>query len=341
MSQKKPTSFMDIDYEKAAQEYLRSLPPEHFMEAIPQATQREITLESLALVRARRSDVHVFNELLVQYHLPDQPRPGQVVPDNMVVVYEGVLEAEGSYDIPFQPAGPFWVLEYVSRSSRRKDYETNMEKYEQHLLIPYYLLFAPEEQEMSLFRHNGTRYVTVYPDEHGRCSLPELELEVAILDHWVRFWFRGELLPLPGELLEQRDQAQQEREQERRRANQAQQERERERLRAEQAQQERERERLRAEQAQQERERERLRAEQAQQERERERLRAEQAQQERERERLRAEQAQQEREREKRRVDQAQQEREQEKRRAEAAEAEMLRLRAELERLQSQRSDQE
>ena len=54
-------------YEAYAQEYLRSLPPEHFMEAIPQARQREITLESLALVKARRPDFHVFNELLVQY----------------------------------------------------------------------------------------------------------------------------------------------------------------------------------------------------------------------------------------------------------------------------------
>ena len=41
------------------------------MEATPQATQREITLESLALVRAARSDFHLFNELLVQY-----PREG-------------------------------------------------------------------------------------------------------------------------------------------------------------------------------------------------------------------------------------------------------------------------
>jgi hypothetical protein len=32
-------------------------------------------------------------------------------------------------------------------------------------------------------------------------AIPELELEAALLGGWVRFWFRGELLPLPGDLL--------------------------------------------------------------------------------------------------------------------------------------------
>jgi hypothetical protein len=40
----KPRPLMRIEYEKAAEAYLHSLPPEHFME--------EITVESLALVRA-------------------------------------------------------------------------------------------------------------------------------------------------------------------------------------------------------------------------------------------------------------------------------------------------
>ena len=43
---------MEILYYEAAQEYLRSLPLEHFMESTPQAHQREITLASLALVHA-------------------------------------------------------------------------------------------------------------------------------------------------------------------------------------------------------------------------------------------------------------------------------------------------
>jgi hypothetical protein len=37
-----------------------------------------------------------------------------------------------------------------------------------------------------------------------------LEMEMAIVEGWVRFWFRGELLPLPVELLRQNQPAQSE-----------------------------------------------------------------------------------------------------------------------------------
>ena len=63
MSTNKPRSLLRIEYEEAAEAYLRSLPLEHFMEATAQATQRKITLESLDLVQARRPEVRVFNEL--------------------------------------------------------------------------------------------------------------------------------------------------------------------------------------------------------------------------------------------------------------------------------------
>jgi Uma2 family endonuclease len=191
-----------FQYEKAADRYLRSLKLENLMEAPPQATQREITLESLALVKALRSDFQVFNELLVQYPGPGprKRRLGQVVPDNMVVLWPEPLKVERSYNLPLQPCGPFWVMEYVSTTNRRKDYDESMPKYEQELKVPYYLLFAPENQELSLFHHNGTRYDSVLPDEHGRHAIPEVEMEVALLDGWVRYWHQGRLLPLPAEL---------------------------------------------------------------------------------------------------------------------------------------------
>jgi len=194
---------LSVRYYDAAQEYLRSLALEHFMEATPQATQRKISLESLDLVVARRSDFHLFNELLVQYRIRGKKKPGQVVPDNMVVLYEGPLNPEGSYDVPLQPAPPFWVLEYVSKSNKRKDYDDNFRKYERQLKVPYYLLFQPDIRKLTLYRHNGLKYVRVKPNTHGRLAIPKIELEVAILDDWVRYWYHGELLPLPAEL--QRD----------------------------------------------------------------------------------------------------------------------------------------
>ena len=198
-----PRMLLEIFYEKAAREYLYRLPLEHFMEAMPQATQREITLESLALVKAQRPDVQVLNELLVQYPLPRRKRPGQVVPDNMVVVHPEPIKAEGSYNLPLQPVGPFWVLEYVSKNSERKDYTENMNKYENDLKVPYYLTFMPEFQERTLYRHNGVKYVSIKPNAHGRCEIPELELEVGLHGGWMRYWFRGELLPLPAEWQEE------------------------------------------------------------------------------------------------------------------------------------------
>jgi Uma2 family endonuclease len=198
-----PRPLQEIAYEREAQAYLRSLPPEHFMEATPQAAQREITLESLALVKARRSDVYVFNELLVQYPRRGRRKPGQVVPDNMVVLATEPIRAETSYNVPLEPARPFWVLEYVSKGNPRKDYEDSFVKYERELKVPYYLVFYPEAGELTLYRHNKRKYVTVKPDQHGRCAIAELELEVGLLDGWVRFWHQGELLPLPADL--QRD----------------------------------------------------------------------------------------------------------------------------------------
>src|SRR5262249_18162449 len=69
----------------------------------------------------------------------------------------------------------------------------------------YYLLFQPDVLEMSLYRHTGKKYVSVKPGARDRCAIEELELEVALHDDWVRYWFRGKLLPLPAELERQRD----------------------------------------------------------------------------------------------------------------------------------------
>jgi hypothetical protein len=47
------------------------------------------------------------------------------------------------------------------------------------------------------------RYISVKPNENDGLEIPGLDLEVTLLDGWVRYWFRGELMPLPADL--QRD----------------------------------------------------------------------------------------------------------------------------------------
>jgi Uma2 family endonuclease len=197
------TKWTQADYERSAREYCAGLPLEHFMEATPQATQREITLESLALVKARRPDLQVFNELLVQY--PINAHVAKVVPDNMVVLSDEPILATGSYNLPFEQVSPFWVLEYVSEGNPRKDYHANFLKYQDELKVPYYLLFRPDNLELQLHHHNGFQYERIRPNAEDRLSIPKLEIEVALHGGWVRFWYQGELFPLPAELQSQVD----------------------------------------------------------------------------------------------------------------------------------------
>lgn len=92
-------------------------------------------------------------------------------------------------------------MEYVSRSNKRKDYERSLAAYEKDLKVPYYLLFYPDDQELNLFKLWRGKYVSVVPDGAGRRAIPELEVEVGVQGGWVRYWFRGELVPLPEELV--------------------------------------------------------------------------------------------------------------------------------------------
>lgn len=201
-----PRSLLRIRYEKSAEAYLRTLPPEHFMESVSQARQRTITLETFDLISMERPEVQLFSELLVQYPGPDETIC-KVVPDNMVVVHDEPIKATGSYDVPFQPVRPFLVLEYVSKHTQRKDYEDNLLKYEQDLKVPYYLLFFPDVEELTLYHRKRGKYVSVKPSRAGRYAIRALELQAAILDGWVRFWFRGKLMPLPADLQRELDAA--------------------------------------------------------------------------------------------------------------------------------------
>lgn len=203
----------EADYDRAAADYFQTLPVDHFMEAVPQSTQRKIALESLDVLKARRPDVHVYNELLLQYSSGEGL--GRVVPDNMVVLSDKPIRAKGGFNYPFESARPLWVLEWVSANSEGKDYDECFQKYERDLKIPYCLQFNPDDQDLRLYRHGGRRYRKVKKNAAGRYGIPELEIELGIHAGWIRFWYRGELLPLPGELLGELDAATKKVEQER------------------------------------------------------------------------------------------------------------------------------
>lgn len=200
MSAYTPGTMTAQDYDRAAQEYLASLPLEHFMEATPQATQREITLASLALLKRRRGDLQYFSELLVQYFFHGNLR--QVVPDNMLVRSTQPEVERTNFALELELDPPFMALEYVSPNNPRKDYKDNLKRYERELKIPYYVLFYPEKQDLRVYRHDGERYLWLEPDASGRFSIPELDLQIGLLHRWVRFWHQKDLLELPAELAE-------------------------------------------------------------------------------------------------------------------------------------------
>lgn len=203
MSVKAPTLLDRLFYERAARDYCESLALEHFMESTPQQTQRKITLSSFELIHAARPDVWCYNELLIQYPVNGDVRElDRVVPDNLIVRHDGELNGTGSFNTPFEQAELVMAMEYVSPSSRRKDYEANLPKYEL-LRMQYYLIFEPEIKEIVLFRLNRRRTLqSQKPNEAERYTIPELELEIGLHDDWMRFWFRGHLLPMPAELAE-------------------------------------------------------------------------------------------------------------------------------------------
>src|SRR5262249_1027705 len=160
--------------------------------------------------KAHRPDFHVFSELLVQWERPGERRPGQVCPDNMVVLSKKPIRADSSYNLPLEPARPYWMLEYVSKNNKRKDYDDNFDKNEKELKVPYYLIFYPDEQELSVYAMGIDKYVSVQPNRHERYPIRKLSIEVALLGGWVRFWYKGKLLPLPAELQYDLDAARQE-----------------------------------------------------------------------------------------------------------------------------------
>ncbi len=236
MKRTKALPLSENDYERAAEEYLRNLPLEHFMEATPQSTQRKITLESFDLLHLQCPDIQIFNELLVQYPLDDGL--GQVVPDNMVVRCGNTVTAGGSFNLPFEPARPVLVMEYVSAYSQRKDYKESFQKYEEELRVPYCIFFYPERQDLRIYRHGGRKYRLLKPNAAGRFPIRELDLEVALLDGWVRFWYKGKLLDLPADLQRKIEAESQRAEQEKQRAEQEKQRAEQEKQRADAAESE-------------------------------------------------------------------------------------------------------
>lgn len=204
MKEPPPSRMTAEDFDKAAEEYrdfLQRRHPEHFWKSVAQSEQRHITDTSLDILASERSDVHVYGELLIQWR-NEKGELRRVVPDNMVVLADQRPDASTNFAIEVQQARPFFVLEYVSEANKRKHYQKSYDKYETELNVPYYSIFHLDDQKLLLLEYDERqgRYRSLPPDPKGRHAIRELDLEVGLLDGWVRFWWKGALLRTTTEL---------------------------------------------------------------------------------------------------------------------------------------------
>lgn len=170
-----------------------------------QARQRQITAWSFAVVAGVRPDVQAFTAVLIQDGPPGGDDPGQIVPDNFVVHAAKPIVAHDHYDVPFQPARPFVVFEYPSTPLQRKRIGRRVGHYEYNLAVPYVVVFDPESERLELQHMIGGMLVPSSVNAAGRADIPELGIELGVLDGQMRFWFRGEVIPLPADVLPERE----------------------------------------------------------------------------------------------------------------------------------------
>ncbi len=187
------------EFDRAEAEYLEWERQHDMSESEWCFIQRAITVHALSLLKLWHfPSVFVYNEMLLLY--PMDEGTGRVVPDNFITFnIQPPEDLNNSYRVT-PTKRPFWVLEYVSESSERKDYKESFSKYEEQLQVPYCTLFNPVSKALEMHRHNGVTYDELAKNNRGRYGLPELDLEVGLLEGWVRFWHRGELLPTTEEL---------------------------------------------------------------------------------------------------------------------------------------------
>lgn len=202
MSAKLASPWTQEDFDRHALEFAAALTPEDVMENSWAGTQRSLTLSMFDILRTREPRVQPFNEMLVQFE--ENGVIKGVVPDNMIVVSDEPLRHRTSFPVPVEPVLPLLVIEYVSKGGDKKDYVVNRRRYAL-VGVPYYVICDPQKSKLEVHHLQDDGYVRLEPGLNNRVSVPELDLEIGLLNGWMRFWHRGELLPIPAESERQKE----------------------------------------------------------------------------------------------------------------------------------------
>jgi Uma2 family endonuclease len=203
----------------------------------------------------------------IYWRRTENPLEGCKAPDwfyvpNVPRLLNGVLRR--SYVLWQELVHPLVVIEYVSRDgSEERDATPEKGKfwvYEQIIQPTYYVIYDPDQEELSVFELVHGQFQPLSPTDAGRFRITPMEIDFGIWQgeylgapaSWLRAWdWKGKLILTAEELLEiEKQSAEQERtraEQERTRAEQERTRAEQERTRAEQERTRAERECTRAE----------------------------------------------------------------------------------------------
>jgi Uma2 family endonuclease len=161
------------------------------------------------------------------YYDPNNPiwhkRPDWFGVVGVNYLYGEEEEMRHSYVVWQERVSPVLIVELLSDATVEEDQgvarakpggpATKWDVYERILQVPYYVVYGRKHREVSVYRHNGQKYLPA-PFENDRFWMPEIKLGLGLwqgvfknIKHpWLRFFDeQGQWLPTPEE--QQRDRA--------------------------------------------------------------------------------------------------------------------------------------
>jgi Uma2 family endonuclease len=250
----------DVLDEKFVLENIDSLPTEDDlpyddgepMETIRHRIQMNVLIESLEEYWSKSKSYFVGGNMFLYYDPYNKNK--FVGPDFFLVLYAEDRERKSWLVWQEGMKYPDVIIELLSDSTRRIDYNNKKDLYEQVFKTREYYLYDPESQEFMGFHLLVDHYKPILPDTENRIYSPTTDLYLIIKDNWLRWMTKeGSILPTGKELAKrERERAEKEREKaekERERAEKEREKAEKEREKAEKESKRAEKESKRAEHA--------------------------------------------------------------------------------------------
>jgi Uma2 family endonuclease len=206
---------------------LAPLPPQDLPETDEQPLETpwhracmNLLIESVEVRLAGRQDFYVGGNMFIYFSERQVRHRDYSGPDFFFVQGEGVdRDRPRKYWAIWNEGGryPDVIIELTSESTAGEDHTTRKDLYERTFRTPEYFIFDPAKAVLEGWRLNKhRRYTRIKPNRHRRLWSEQLELWVGTwtgtyLEReavWLRFFDeRGRVVPIRGELEQQRAEA--------------------------------------------------------------------------------------------------------------------------------------